>query len=54
MTAKFDEILRSEGLENLIGEVRYEEVEGELRVYPVSEYATKNIGEGQYLGFSLK
>jgi hypothetical protein len=51
---KFEEILKTEGLDHLIGEVRYEEVEGELRVHPVSEYATRNIGEGQYLGFSLK
>lgn len=54
MTEKFNEVLRSEGLEHLIGEVRYEEVGYELRVFPVSEYATRNIGEGQYLGFSLK
>ena len=48
-----DEILSREGLVHLIGHVRYEKLDGELRVYPTSKYGAEWIGTEQYLGLKV-
>ena len=52
-----EEILVQEGLEHLIGNVRFSFGENngkpELRVFPLDTYADRWVGAGEYLGFEI-
>jgi hypothetical protein len=50
---KYNEILREEQLEHLIGHVKYTVDGNELIVDPIDDYATELIGEGQFLSFNF-